>query len=93
MSWQIAIGSSAIASVQCVDTWGTDFRADIAKVDVPTLVVVGDSDRIVPAEKAGNRTAKLIPGAKLVTIKEGPHAINWTHAEEVNAALLAFLKA
>ena len=83
--------SSAIASLVCVNTWGTDLRADVAKVDVPTLVVVGDSDRTVPAEHAGNRTAKLIPGAKLVTIPEGPHALAWTHAEETNRALLDFL--
>ncbi|MBC8064946.1 MAG: alpha/beta hydrolase [Chlorobia bacterium] len=92
MSWQTAIDASPIATLACVDTWGTDFRPDLAKLDRPTLVLTGDSDRIVPAEKAANRTAKLVPGAKLVTIKDGPHAVNWTHAEEVNAELLAFLR-
>lgn len=92
MSWQTAIDASPIATLACVDTWGTDFRQDLAKFDIPTLVLTGDADRIVPAEKAANRTAKLVSGAKLVTVKDGPHAVNWTHAEEVNAALLDFLK-
>lgn len=92
MSWQAAIVASPIATLACVDTWGTDFRQDLAKFNIPTLVLTGDSDRIVPAEKSSNRTAKLVAGAKLVTVKDGPHAVNWTHAEEVNAALLEFLK-
>ena len=58
---------------------------------MPTLVVVGDADRIVPREHAGDRTANTVPGARLVTIPEGPHALNWTHYEETNAALLDFL--
>lgn len=91
MNWAVAVGSSPIASVQCVDTWGTDFRADVAKIDVPTLVIHGEADQIVPIAAAGERTAKLVPGAKLVKIADGPHAVNWTHAEEVNSALLEFL--
>lgn len=90
-SWNVACISSALASVACVPTWHEDFRKDVEKIDVPTLVIHGDSDRIVPLTAAGQRTAKLVNGAELVVIKNGPHNVAWTHAEEVNAALLQFL--
>lgn len=90
-SWNIAAGASAIASLACVPTWHEDFRKDLDRVDVPTLVVHGDDDRIVPMTAAGLRTAKLIKGARLVVVKGGPHCITWTHAEEVNTELLSFL--
>lgn len=90
-SWNVACISSAVATVACVPTWHEDFRQDLAKIDVPTLVIHGDSDRIVPFSAAGQRTAKLVQGAELVVIKEGPHNVAWTHAEEVNSALLQFL--
>jgi len=61
------------------------------RVDVPTLVIHGDEDRIVPLEVSGQRTAKLVEGARLVVIKGGPHCITWTHADEVNEALMSFL--
>src|SRR5215467_14572641 len=83
-SWNVAASASPIASVACVPTWYEDFRADVARIDVPTLVIHGDSDRIVPLAAAGARTAKLVKDARLVTIKDGPHAVNWTHAEELN---------
>lgn len=90
--WNVAANASPTASYACVPTWGTDFRKDLAKVNVPTLVIHGDADRIVPFNAAGARTAKLIPGAKLVVVKNGPHNIAWTHADEVNPALVSFLK-
>jgi non-heme chloroperoxidase len=74
-----------------VPTWHEDFRKNLARVDVPTLVIHGDADRIVPFSVAGQKTAKLVKGARLVTIKDGPHAVNWTHADEVNAELVNFL--
>lgn len=89
-SWNVAATSSAIATVACIPSWGEDFRADLAKVDIPTLVIHGDADRIVPYSAAGPRTAKLVKGARLVTIKDGPHCIIWTHSEEVTAELLNF---
>jgi non-heme chloroperoxidase len=92
-SWNIAADASATASLACVPTWGEDFREDLKRVDVPALVIHGDDDRIVPLSAAGQRTAKLVKGAQLVVIKGGPHCITWTHADEVNAALLAFLNA
>jgi non-heme chloroperoxidase len=90
-SWNVASIASATASLACVPTWHEDFRNDVAKIDVPTLVVHGDADRIVPFAAAGQRTAKLINGAELIVIKDGPHNIAWTHADEVNSALLNFL--
>jgi non-heme chloroperoxidase len=90
-SWNVAAGASATASLACVPTWHEDFRQDVARVDVSTLVIHGDNDRIVPITAAGLRTAKLIKGARLIVVKGGPHCITWTHAEEVNAELLSFL--
>src|SRR5579864_1741374 len=90
-SWNTAAISSATASLACVPTWHEDFRNDVAKIDIPTLVIHGAEDRIVPITAAGQRTAKLIKGARLVTIKDGPHAVGWTHAEEVNSELVTFL--
>ena len=69
----------------------TDFRPDLKKINIPTLVIHGDSDVIVPFEISGKRTAASIPGAKLMVIKGGPHGINVSHPAEVNQALLAFL--
>ena len=91
-SWNVAVQASPVASYACVPTWYTDFRRDLAKVNIPTLVIHGDSDRIVPFSAAGARTAKMIPGAKLVVVKNGPHNIAWTHPDEVNPALVNFLK-
>jgi pimeloyl-ACP methyl ester carboxylesterase len=90
-SWNLAAGASATASLACVATWQEDFRKDLTRVDVPTLVIHGDDDRIVPLAAAGQRTAKLIKGAQLVIIKGGPHCITWTHPDEVNTALMNFL--
>jgi pimeloyl-ACP methyl ester carboxylesterase len=90
-SWNVAASSSATASLACVPTWHEDFRKDLTRVDVPTLVIHGDADRIVPIGTSGLRTAKLIKGARLSVVKDGPHCITWTHAEEVNAELLNFL--
>src|SRR5215813_10402187 len=90
-SWNIAAGASATASLACVPTWLEDFRKDLDRVDVPTLVIHGDADRIVPITAAGQRTAKLIKGARLYVVKGGPHCILWTHADEVNAEVLRFL--
>ena len=90
-SWNVAAGCSATASVACVPAWHEDFRADLSRVDVPALVIHGDSDRILPIEASGQRTAKLVKNARLVVLKEGPHAVNWTHADEVNTEMVRFL--
>ena len=91
-SWNVAAGASAAASLACVPTWHEDFRKDLSRIDVPTLVIHGDADRIVPFPASGQLTAKLVRGARLVWVKNGPHCIIWTHSDEVNAALLDFLK-
>jgi non-heme chloroperoxidase len=90
-SWNVAASASATASLACVPTWHEDFRDDLARIDVPTLVIHGDADRIVPLAASGQRTAKLINGAHLFVVKDGPHAVGWTHYEEVNRELLMFL--
>jgi non-heme chloroperoxidase len=90
-SWNVAAGASATASLACVPTWHEDFRNDLALIDVPTLVIQGGADRIVPFKASGEKTARLVKGAKLVVISDGPHAVNWTHAEQVNAELVNFL--
>jgi len=90
-SWNVAASASATASLACVPTWHEDFRKDVTQINVPTLVIHGDSDRIVPIAASGQRTANLIKGARLVTINDGPHAVSWTHAEEVNQELVNFL--
>jgi len=74
-----------------VPTWHEDFRNDLARIDVPTLVIHGDADRIVPLAASAVRTAKLIKSARLAVVKEGPHCISWTHAEQVNRELVEFL--
>jgi non-heme chloroperoxidase len=90
-SWNLASISSATASLACVPAWYEDFRDNLARVDIPALVIHGDSDRIVPLQAAGQRTANLVKGARLAVIKGGPHCITWTHADEVNSELINFL--
>jgi non-heme chloroperoxidase len=90
-SFNVAAGASPYASYACVDSWLTDFRADLPKIDVPTLVVHGTADRILPYEATAARLPGLIDDLKLVTVEGGPHNIAWTHFEEVNAALLDFV--
>jgi pimeloyl-ACP methyl ester carboxylesterase len=90
-SWNVAAGASAAATLACVKTWYTDFRADIARIDVPTLVMHGNADRILPIASTGDRTSKLIKGSKYVVVEGAPHGMLWTHADEVHKALLAFL--
>jgi non-heme chloroperoxidase len=89
-SWNVAASASATASLACVPAWYEDFRNDVAKIDVPTLVIHGESDRIVPFAAAGERTAKLVKGARLHVVKGGPHNVAWTHAQEVNSELVNF---
>ncbi len=90
-NWNVAAGASATASLASVAAWHEDFRQDLTRVDVPTLVMHGDADRILPIGASGLRTAKLIAGARLLVVKDGPHCITWTHADEVNRELVNFL--
>jgi non-heme chloroperoxidase len=90
-SFEVAAGASPYASYACVDTWLTDFRADLPKFDVPTLVVHGTEDRILPFAATAARLPKLIDDVRLVSIEGGPHNVGWTHPDEVNKALMDFL--
>ena len=92
-SFQVAAGSGPYATYACVDAWLTDFRDDLPRIDVPTLVVHGTADRILPFEStaARLRDEELIADLTLVEVPDGPHNIGWTHPDEVNAALLDFL--
>jgi non-heme chloroperoxidase len=91
LSWNIAAGASPKGTLDCVSAWVTDFRDDLARIDVPTLVVHGDADRILPLAATGTRASKFVKGSELAVVEGGPHGLNWTHAEEVNRALLGFL--
>jgi non-heme chloroperoxidase len=81
------------AALACMDAWATtDFRDDLDKVDVPTLVIHGDSDGIVPFEGSGKLTHERIDGSELVVLEGAPHGCNVSHAEKFNAALIDFLE-
>jgi non-heme chloroperoxidase len=91
-SWRTAAGAGATASVAAQPTWLTDFRADIPRIDVPVLIVHGTADNILPIDSTGRLFAKALPSADYVEIDGAPHGMLWTHAAEVNQALLAFLR-
>src|SRR5699024_11082045 len=89
----IAAWASPKGTLDCISAFGTtDFREDLAKFNLPVLVIHGDSDGIVPFEVSGKRTHETIPDSKLALIKGGPHGLNATHAKEFNEELLTFLK-
>jgi non-heme chloroperoxidase len=90
-SFNVAVTASAFAAYACVDTWLTDFRADLPKIDVPVLLVHGDADRILPYSATAARLPGLIKDLEFVTVEGGPHNIAWTHPDVVNPALLDFL--
>jgi pimeloyl-ACP methyl ester carboxylesterase len=91
-SWNVAAGASWYASSAAVPTWITDFRADIPKIDVPTLILHGTADNILPIDSTARRFHELLPNATYVEVPDAPHGLLWTHADEVNEVLLAFLK-
>jgi pimeloyl-ACP methyl ester carboxylesterase len=89
--WTVAIGASPIATVACVDAWIEDFRKDIDRNDLPTMIIHGDDDRILPADVTSRRQVKMIKNVKFIEIKGGSHGLLWTHAEEINTELVKFL--
>ena len=92
--WSIATMAQPKATVDCVDAFGrTDFRADAARIDVPTLFIHGDDDQIVPLDVSAKKGHALVSGSTLHTVAGGPHGLNHTHKEEVNRVLLDFLAA
>lgn len=90
-SWNVGAGASAVGTVSCPPTWISDFRQDLRKNDVPTLVVHGDADRILPIDATARRLPDLIADCQLVEIPGAPHGMLWTHGAEVNEVLLRFL--
>jgi non-heme chloroperoxidase len=94
-NWITAIGSAPVAAYAVVPTWIEDFRADVEAVRqaaLPTLILHGDADNILPVDATGRRFAKLVPDATYVEIPGAPHGLLWTHADEVNKALLEFVQ-
>jgi pimeloyl-ACP methyl ester carboxylesterase len=90
-NWNVAAGASAIGTVACVDCWIEDFRRDVKKNTVPTLILHGDADRILPPDASSRRQAKMIKNVRFVELPGGPHGVLWTHAEQINAELVRFL--
>ncbi|WP_300438713.1 alpha/beta hydrolase [Christiangramia sp.] len=91
--WSIACRGSSNATLECIDSFGlTDFREDLTKFDIPTLVVHGDADQIVPIEISGKKSADMITDCEYHVIEEAPHGLVLTHTAEFNKILLDFLK-
>jgi non-heme chloroperoxidase len=89
-SFYVALSASAHAARGCVTACREDFRGDLAAISIPVLVIHGDQDRVLPYEATAGRLPALLENARSVVIAGGPHAIIWTHADEVNQALLDF---
>lgn len=92
LNWSIAMQASRKATLDCVDAFGfTDFREDLKAIDVPTLIIHGDDDKVVPFEVSGKKAHKMIRNSKLNLIKKGPHGLSFTHPEELNQAIIDFI--
>ena len=91
-NWNVAAGASAIGTLACVDAWIEDFRKDIPRNTVPTMIIHGDADRILPADATSRRQAKMIKNVRFVELPGGPHGILWTHADQINKELVEFLR-
>ena len=90
-SWNLADVASAKAFADCIPAWLTDFRDDLARIDVPALVLHGDDDLILPIVSTALPLHDRMMGSRLVVVEGGAHGLIWTHAEEVNAELVSFL--
>ncbi|MBM0231127.1 alpha/beta hydrolase [Micromonospora sp. STR1_7] len=90
-SWASAASGGWYAAAAAPMTWFTDFRDDIRTIDVPALILHGTGDRILPIDATARPFHKALPSADYVEIDGAPHGLLWTHADEVNRALLAFL--
>lgn len=90
-SWNVGSIASPIGTYNCVNAWLTDFRKDVEAIDIPTLILHGDADRILPIDTTARRLKDLVKNNKYVEIENAPHGLIWTHAEQVNKALLDFL--
>ena len=90
-NFAVAVGASPIGTVACVDAWMEDFRKDIPRNDIPTMIIHGDDDRLLSPDITSRRQAKMIKNVKYVEIKGASHGLTWTRAEEINAQLVSFL--
>ena len=90
-SFYVAISASAHAALRCVTACLEDFRGNLATISIPVLVIQGDQDRVLPYEATGDRLPALLKNTRSIVIAGGPHAVIWTHADEVNRALLDFI--
>ncbi|MFF5174281.1 alpha/beta fold hydrolase [Micromonospora sp. NPDC000089] len=88
--WNIGAMASAKATHDSVDAWQTDFRGDLPKIDVPVLIIQGDKDNVLPYPATGQRLQHMLPNCELITLKGAPHGTPWTHADELNKAMLNF---
>jgi len=87
-----AMLASPIATIECAKAFSsTDFRADVVKINVPTLIIHGDADKTVPIAPTGNRSANLIPGAKYIIYEGAPHGLWFTEKERLNQDLVDFI--
>jgi non-heme chloroperoxidase len=92
-NWNLAISASPVGTIACINTWMEDFRPDVPRIDVPVLIIHGDADRVLPYPITAPRVQSMVPNGELVTLKGAPHAIPWTHADDVNSAILNFVGA
>lgn len=90
-SWNVAMGASAKGTLDCVSSWLTDFREGVSRIDIPTLIIHGDADRILPIGSTAIPLSRRIQGSRLVVVEGAPHGLIWTHADEVNRELVTFL--
>jgi pimeloyl-ACP methyl ester carboxylesterase len=90
-NWNVAAGASAVGTLACVDCWIEDFRKNIPKNTVPTLILHGDADRILPPDATSRRQARMIKNVKFVELPGGSHGVLWTHADRINSELVKFL--
>ncbi len=89
-NWNVAVNASPKGTYDCVPAWLTDFREDVKRIDVPTLIIQGDADRILPFPITGKRLHEELKGSKLVVLKNAPHGIPWTHAADINREMINF---
>ena len=89
-NWNVAVQASPIGTMASVSSWLTDFRPDLSRIDVPSLIIQGTDDRILPFPVTGQRLQPSLPGSRMVALDGAPHGLLWTHAQEVNQALLDF---
>jgi non-heme chloroperoxidase len=92
-NWNLAVSASPIGTLTCVKAWLEDFRGDVSRIDVPVLIIQGDADRVLPYPITGARLQPMLKGSQLVTLKGAPHGIPWTHADDVNRAMMEFIGA